>query len=264
MRYLLFFSLVGFLLSCNENPKIIEFEPSLILKTEKFKPASKNEKNPKASTPAILMRSTYLMEKPAPWSAENKPILRAKLPIGTSVLIQDTTIFNKKTYLKLKYGKYLGWSSNWRIIPHSAYFLTLEDITLFKKADITSFTDDKLEAGQYICVDSAEVGDFIKVCFLENDKTLKTCWIESDEIQNISSDTVDFSLYNIYQQLQDSSADKISLLTEIELLKPSNYSKIYPKIKKEYGTLDSLDTYLDQMYGDSSRSVETEDSNLNY
>ena len=264
MRYLTIFSLIIILISCSVNPKITEFEPTLISDQTELKTPISHRDKINHSVPATLMRATYLMEKPAKWSSNNKPVIRQKLPIGAHVLIKDTLDIDKKSYLKIQYKKHEGWASNWRIIPNSEYSLVIEETTLFTKADITSFTSKRLEPGHYICLDSIEVGDFRKICFLEREKDLKSYWIESGDINNTSTDTIDFQLFPIYKQLKDSSTDRVQLLTEIELLKPSVTSPLNQKIIQEFGTLDSLDNYLEELYNDSSLLNIQEESNLNY
>lgn len=251
MRHLLFFSSLILFISCGQKTPITEYEPPLLGQEKASEEKTESNKTTFSPQAAVLMRPTYLMEKPGKWSETNKPTYRQKLPIGTQATIIDTASVGKRNYFHLKTEEHSGWSQNWKIYPNNLYSMAFDEILLFQKPDITAFTKTKIEPGSYLCLDTSAVGEFFKIRLLTPTKELKPFCIKTKDMDKLTNDTTDFKLYALYEQLQDSSNNQIDLLTQVEILEPSSSSPIYQLISSEFGNLNDLDSYLDSLYIDT-------------
>jgi hypothetical protein len=246
MRKAVFFGLIVGLWSCSSSPEVVEYETPLLDTSARQQEVVLKEQELELKY-AVLMRETWLLQKPEKWSKSNRSVNTSYLPVGTQVQILDTLEKEKKRYLKLSFGEVEGWTSSWKIIEDATSAMSLGDILLFKRPDITSYTQQQVKLGDLFSMTTENESDFRQISFIDSNNVFGKYWVKAKDLKSITTDRVDFKLYKYYQQLQDSTHSIDDVMAQVELTKTDTTSLIYLLIQEKYGINDSVDVYLNQL-----------------
>jgi len=208
-HWILFSLLILVLSSCGSSSLVTDTERPLLGGISSIEKIDISTPEVIKQTYIVSLKETILRKYSNTTSSSNPEILNGEITLGSSALIltEDTT--KKQHFLKLQLSNGTkGWTTDTYIIRNAKpAVVTSKYIHLYKKADISSHTDNKVDFGEKVILGESSIGGFHEVMLMERVRHPTSYWIKEKDVQNISIESNDYILASYLEELKTSNSE---------------------------------------------------------